>query len=104
MKSPRTKTPPIPDFIPDDLTISHREFIDRIARTEPPRAVRATPLRLPHEALEELSELARAEGVSRNVLICQLIDSGLRAFGCRSVTEIAPWFVDHLRRDRDGQA
>jgi hypothetical protein len=54
--------------------------------------------------LEELSELARAEDVSRNVLICQLIDNGLKSFGRRGVSELAPWFVDHLRRSQGGQA
>jgi hypothetical protein len=104
MKRPRTQAPPIPDFIPDEFKISHREILDQVARTEPPRAVRATPLRLPHEVLEELSELARAEDVSRNVLICQLIDNGLKSFGRRGVSELAPWFVDHLRRSQGGQA
>lgn len=104
MKSRRTQTPPIPDFIPDEIKLSHREFLDQVVRTEPPRAVRATPLRLPHEVLEELSELARAEDVSRNVFICQLIDSGLKTFGRRGICDLAPWFVDHLRRNRDEQA
>ena len=102
MKRPITRTPPIPDFIPDEFKVSHREFLDQVVRTGAPRAVRATPLRLPHEVLEELSELARAEYVSRNALICQLIDSGLKTFGRRSVSELAPWFVDHLRRNLDG--
>src|ERR1700681_1906818 len=76
MKRLSTRTPPIPDFLPAERKISRRQLIDQVARNEAPPAVRATPLRLPHEALEELSDLARAENISRNALICQLIDSG----------------------------
>jgi hypothetical protein len=104
MKRLSTRTPPIPDLLPAERKISRRQLIDQVARNEAPPAVRATPLRLPHEALEELSDLARAENISRNALICQLIDSGLRDFGRRTINELAPWFVDHLRRNRDGEA
>lgn len=104
MKAPRTRTPPIPDFNPEDRAPSHRGIIDSVSRTAPPSAVRSTPLRLPHETLEELSELARAHDISRNALLAQMIDTGLRAFGRRGISELAPWFIEYLRRERSREA
>jgi len=91
--------PPIPDFIPEKQN-SNRALIDHLASADAPKAVRTMLLRLPDEIIEELSKLARDERISRNAVISQFIDNGLKSFGRRGIDDLAPWFPAYLKRDR----
>ena len=94
-----TKIPPIPDLVPAPVDNPDRAIVDFLARGAPGK-VRSTPLRLPHEVLEELFELARDLHVSRNAILVQFVDAGLRSFGRPGIERLAPWFLDHLKRNR----
>jgi hypothetical protein len=61
--------------------------------------VASTPLRLPQSILTELSDLARAKGISRNQLLLAFVDAGLRLEGRQGVEELAPGTTEWVRGD-----
>ena len=64
--------------------------------------VAPTVIRVPREMLQELDELARADGFTRNRLVLAALDEFLTARGRPNAAELAPWLSDYLdRRGRD---
>jgi hypothetical protein len=74
-----------------------------LAKVAQELAIASTPLRIPGAVLNELSELARAKGISRNQLMLAFIDAGLRLEGRPSVEELAPGTTEWVRGERRWQ-
>jgi hypothetical protein len=62
--------------------------------------ISSTPLRIPSAVLNELAELAKAKGISRNQLLLAFIDAGLRLEGRPSIEELAPGTTGWVRGER----
>lgn len=80
-------------------------LLEKRARPARPGAtkfdVAATVIRVPRAILQELDELAKAEGITRNRLVLAALDELLTARGRPTAADLAPWLPDYL--DRRGQ-
>lgn len=78
------------------------EKLPRLARPSASKFdVAQTVIRVPRAMLQELDELARADGFTRNRLVLAALDEFLTARGRPNAADLAPWLPDYL--DRRGQ-
>ena len=73
---------------------------EQISRPAPADALplRVWTLRIHEEVAREIENLARLKRMSVNAYVVWLFDQALRQNGRPSVTELAPEFVEYLRR------
>lgn len=86
--------------VTDAQTDSRKTLEEQISRPTPADALplRVWTLRIHEEVAREIENLARLKRMSVNGYVVWLFDQALRQDGRPSVTELAPEFVEYLRR------
>jgi len=82
----------------------HTELPDLITQLAAPtrgdKEVVDFTFRIPPELHEEVRTMAAEMGTSANAVFAGLVDIGLKARGRRSISQLAPGYLEYLKRGR----